>query len=254
MKAGDRALQTRYAGYRFRSRLEARWAVFFDAMKIPWLYESQGYYIAGRSYLPDFFLPDCGTWVEVKGDEGELDHSLMLTAAERLPEKKCKQEPGPRLLILGPIPEPPATGDLGWIGIDVVTFWRGEVQDGDCSFACTVRRGYWECECGWRLEGDSDIGPGDLCKHLSAFAPQCTMTTVSEVAVVDGWWGFGRYREAMRPRMLANTSYATPVADNGGEWLEPALDPYEDVSPDLAAAYLAARSARFEHGERGRSR
>lgn len=38
-------IQTSYAGHRFRSRLEARWAVFFDAMKIDWEYEPQGYTI-----------------------------------------------------------------------------------------------------------------------------------------------------------------------------------------------------------------
>ncbi len=33
------AIETRYKGYRFRSRLEARWAVFFDHLKIEWEYE-----------------------------------------------------------------------------------------------------------------------------------------------------------------------------------------------------------------------
>jgi len=31
-------IETHYAGHRFRSRLEARWAVFLDAMEIPWQY------------------------------------------------------------------------------------------------------------------------------------------------------------------------------------------------------------------------
>lgn len=35
-------IETRYAGCRFRSRLEARWAVFFDALKIEWEYEPEG--------------------------------------------------------------------------------------------------------------------------------------------------------------------------------------------------------------------
>jgi hypothetical protein len=30
------AIPTRYKGYHFRSRLEARWAVFFDALGIKW--------------------------------------------------------------------------------------------------------------------------------------------------------------------------------------------------------------------------
>lgn len=68
------AIQTRYRGYRFRSRLEARWAVFFDALGIPWEYEKQGYVLqSGECYLPDFWLPgsdDCPPrmWLEVKGE------------------------------------------------------------------------------------------------------------------------------------------------------------------------------------------
>jgi hypothetical protein len=30
-----RAIKTEYKGYLFRSRLEARWAVFFDVLSIP---------------------------------------------------------------------------------------------------------------------------------------------------------------------------------------------------------------------------
>lgn len=64
-----KAIETEYAGYRFRSRLEARWAVFFDAIGIKWKYELQGYESEdGARYLPDFYLPDDRIWVEVKGD------------------------------------------------------------------------------------------------------------------------------------------------------------------------------------------
>ena len=31
-----KAIETKYKGFRFRSRLEARWAVFFDALGIEW--------------------------------------------------------------------------------------------------------------------------------------------------------------------------------------------------------------------------
>ena len=50
-----KAIETEYNGYKFRSRLEARWAVFFDAMKIPYEYEPEGYkFEDGTLYLPDF--------------------------------------------------------------------------------------------------------------------------------------------------------------------------------------------------------
>jgi hypothetical protein len=60
-----KAIQTYYNGYRFRSRLEARWAVFFDALGIPYRYELQGYDV-GVAYLPDFYLPANSLYFEVK--------------------------------------------------------------------------------------------------------------------------------------------------------------------------------------------
>ena len=48
-------IETRYKGYRMRSRTEARWAVFFDALGIEWEYESEGYDTGEHGwYLPDF--------------------------------------------------------------------------------------------------------------------------------------------------------------------------------------------------------
>ena len=76
-----KAIPTIYKGYKFRSRLEARWAVFFDAMGIEWEYEREGFvldrlaekddgdgviYGGNIFYLPDFYLPKEDLWVEVK--------------------------------------------------------------------------------------------------------------------------------------------------------------------------------------------
>lgn len=65
-----KAIETKYKGYRFRSRLEARWAVFFTALGLRWEYEPEGFDLGSAGwYLPDFFLPDLnndGVWVEVK--------------------------------------------------------------------------------------------------------------------------------------------------------------------------------------------
>ena len=63
-----KAIETRYKGYRFRSRLEARWAVFFDSLGTEWEYEKEGFDLGeplGR-YLPDFYLPKFAAWAEVK--------------------------------------------------------------------------------------------------------------------------------------------------------------------------------------------
>lgn len=71
-----KAIETQYKGYRFRSRLEARWAVFFDALDLEWEYEREGFDLGEHGwYLPDFYLPgvDGGYWIEVKGDKAAAD-------------------------------------------------------------------------------------------------------------------------------------------------------------------------------------
>jgi hypothetical protein len=79
-----KAINTRYKGYKFRSRLEARWAVFFDTLGIEWDYEVEGFVLSnGNCYLPDFFLPtfNGGMYVEVKPKEltkEERDNCLEL--------------------------------------------------------------------------------------------------------------------------------------------------------------------------------
>lgn len=63
-----KAIETQYKGYRFRSRLEARWAVYLDAMGVRWYYEHEGYELASGWYLPDFYLPELKLHLEVKPD------------------------------------------------------------------------------------------------------------------------------------------------------------------------------------------
>jgi len=60
------AIETVFHGYRFRSRLEARWAVVFDALGVAYRYESEGFDLGGVRYLPDFYLPALKWWVEIK--------------------------------------------------------------------------------------------------------------------------------------------------------------------------------------------
>lgn len=67
-------IETEYNGYRFRSRLEARWAVFFDAVGIKYEYEPEGYNLPnGTRYLPDFYLPDFNIFAEVKASRDKDD-------------------------------------------------------------------------------------------------------------------------------------------------------------------------------------
>lgn len=64
-----KAIETEYKGYKFRSRLEARWAVFFDEARIPYEYEPEGYELPIGLYLPDFYLPWFRLYVEIKPNE-----------------------------------------------------------------------------------------------------------------------------------------------------------------------------------------
>lgn len=67
-------IQTYYKGYHFRSRLEARWAVFFDALGLSWEYEPEGYDLGPAGYyLPDFWLPDLKYWIEIKPRHLRID-------------------------------------------------------------------------------------------------------------------------------------------------------------------------------------
>lgn len=77
------AIETEYNGCRFRSRIEARWAVFYDALGIKWEYEKQGVELGdGVRYLPDFWLPQQKCWIEIKGAEptDEEEHKAQLLA------------------------------------------------------------------------------------------------------------------------------------------------------------------------------
>ena len=74
VKMEIKAIETYYKGYRFRSRLEARWAVFFDAAGIKWEYEPEGFVMSdGTKYLPDFYLPESKTFFECKGIMSDFD-------------------------------------------------------------------------------------------------------------------------------------------------------------------------------------
>lgn len=83
------SIDTNYDGYNFRSRLEARWAVFFNEMGWEYLYEPQGYKLPnGYKYLPDFYLPKFRTFAEVKFDildEFDYDRARELVKATKIP-------------------------------------------------------------------------------------------------------------------------------------------------------------------------
>lgn len=105
-----KAIETEYAGHRFRSRLEARWAVFFDAAGIKWQYEPQGFEDTetGFRYLPDFYLPKLngGVYFEVKGEKPDEEYVHSATGVT----------PRPLVFAVGDI----SSADLWWFDLDTV--------------------------------------------------------------------------------------------------------------------------------------
>ena len=73
-------ISTKYNGITFRSRLEARWAVFFDACGEQYMYEYEGYDLGENIgwYLPDFYLPRLNLTIEIKGPVPTSDEAGKL--------------------------------------------------------------------------------------------------------------------------------------------------------------------------------
>lgn len=213
-----KAIETRYAGCRFRSRLEARWAVFFDRLNIPWEYEPQGYVVGPQQvpYLPDFWLPELSLWAEVKGSHDQLDRDFgtLLAATDfgmGLPhtENSLLSSTG-GILLLGPVP---AVGDGFAVVHSVLRHHKG------------VYREYLRFDAAGR-EHNPHL-PGN---HVFVGDSSC------------GSWNIAFPKEI--PGLL--DSEHVPIGDEN-PW---PLFPGEDYAP-VRAAYTAARSARFEHGESG---
>lgn len=98
------ALPAKYNGIQFRSRLEARWAIFFDYCGINWDYEPEGFNLGNEIYyLPDFLLHDLtgriegNLFVEVKGTLTSEDYEKIEAFME------FNEKPKYPLLVLGSI-------------------------------------------------------------------------------------------------------------------------------------------------------
>lgn len=84
-------IQTEAFGRLFRSRLEARCAVFLEAMGLRWEYELEGFNLPSGRYLPDFKIYDSTLlsgfyWLECKGGiptDREVQLARELSAGTR---------------------------------------------------------------------------------------------------------------------------------------------------------------------------
>ena len=229
-------IETQYKGYRFRSRLEARWAVFFDYLNIKWLYEPEGFDLGdGLYYLPDFYLPELDLWIEVKGVMKDIDEQKIRAFAET----------GHEVQVLGKIPN--EDDDRC---IDLNEFYESNFShyfsDGcDCPYVPCV------CPACGKIGFEFDGRGWRVCNHYSE--------TMFKVAEDKGRPGL-TYSELLTvygcgPKLMCTDKKYF----DGKEWKDMKYPEYADGRVDdkgysydhplLASAYRAARQARFEHGE-----
>ena len=175
------AIETVWNGYRFRSRTEARWAVFFTSLGLTYDYEKEGFQLARNvHYLPDFYIQEWAIWIEIKGD--------MPTLREKNLCRRFQQQIAPIMLFWGnPWPEEHGAYCPQFAAIESMDYGNlGMVTLTQC------RR----CERGWYLRNDFSATPIEDCGD----ACQCERWPIESTLV--------------------------------------------------HAAYVAARQARFEHGEK----
>jgi len=164
-----KVIETRYKGYRFRSRLEARWAVFFDALGLTWDYEPEGFETDAGWYLPDFRLTidnpsdNPWVWVEVKPQK--------LNETEREKAFAVSSYTNAIVFELNQIPEPENIGPHGtyvgvryyvgshmkdarsmWCTNDLIEFYEDQTQispgTGNLIDALKFDTGYWRKKYG----------------------------------------------------------------------------------------------------------
>ncbi len=208
-------IETEHRGYRFRSRLEARWAVAFDHLGVEWKYETQGYHVGhdARPYLPDFWLPVLGIWVEVKGDPFALDKTLMDDAVNiksGLPGSDPFLEKS--VLILGDIP--PCDEPLGYMH--------------------------------WMVHRTTSASPEGYCACWEARWSQVTLQTFPAAAFAE----FKKGEPDVESPGILITQIGRSTFRPPADVVTPRRCSYLLADRKMLDAFRAARSARFEHGEK----
>lgn len=147
------ALQTEYGGHKFRSRLEARWAVLLDALGADWEYEEEGAMTDAGAYLPDFKVRNVSArftdgvdglprdvWLEVKGELTQEDLEKIKAFAWPGFDDRPYGKHVARMFIVGDIDEPWAAWEkyeTKWMAPETSRlngdwFYHFDLLDGDC--------------------------------------------------------------------------------------------------------------------------
>jgi hypothetical protein len=213
-----KAIETEYNGYRFRSRLEARWAVFFDALEIGYEYEPEGYDLGGLYYLPDFWLPDREYWIEVKGRELEpgSDDWYKVTRLASASKKEV-------YVTVGDV-WPPYDGERDikkWIGEHPANGNESKpITDEDWADIWSMSETFPEV--------------GNYHRPYRPFG-----------GIASHHWWF----ECPKCNQYSLVCFGHPPCDVCGAGYDEIGELQFSNTPNLWAAYSKARGARFEHGE-----
>ena len=129
MSQNIKSKETYYDGYRFRSRLEARWAVFFNNIGLEYEYEMEGFDMEECSYLPDFYIPSIDRWFEIKGQPLTVSE---VQKCEQFCRRKDNENIKFSILIGAPKPLMLEEEDFSILGIREYTWqWPSQMYPSD---------------------------------------------------------------------------------------------------------------------------
>lgn len=165
MKKKIKAIETEFDGIRFRSRLEARWAVYFKGIGFRYEYEPEGFDLGGCWYIPDFWLPDVNAWAEVKPARFAYDDVIKCCwLARGLSQKVVMLDGAPSAKIYWEI-QP--TGGLGFVVCDAIV--QNIIEDGG--------RFFYQEWVGHEFFNEHDLASDYLEGDLAAFEIGCGVWT-----------------------------------------------------------------------------
>jgi len=97
---------TKYNNTQFKSKLEAQWAQWLDEKNIEWKYEEHKVDLYGKWYLPDFWLPEIRTILEVKGYQQGIMKVFQLSQIHYYDEGDWNNQHDTILVLMGGSPVP----------------------------------------------------------------------------------------------------------------------------------------------------